>query len=93
MWRVKASSIGTADLIAKALTNEESDALELTFPVEPSGVKQTVSTSGVVTGPSASTTIDFPANTDAAAHDLHIQVSPSIAGTLFSALDYLTSYP
>ena len=93
LWRVKASSIGTADLIAKALTNEESDALELTFPVEPSGVKQTVSTSGVVTGPSASTAIDFPANTDPAAHDLHIQVSPSIAGTLFTALDGLTSYP
>ncbi|MFP5229353.1 MAG: alpha-2-macroglobulin family protein, partial [Acidobacteriota bacterium] len=93
LWRLKASSIGTADLIAKALTNEESDALELTFPVEPSGVKQTISRSGVVTGPSASTTIDFPANTDAAAHDLHITVSPSIAGSLFSALDYLTTYP
>ncbi len=93
LWRVKASAIGTADLVAKALTNEESDALELTFPVEPSGVKQTVSTSGVATGASASTTIDFPANTDPAAHDLHIQVSPSIAGTLFTALDNLTSYP
>jgi len=32
-------------------------------------------------------------NTDAAAHDLHIQVSSSIAGSLFSALDYLTTYP
>jgi uncharacterized protein YfaS (alpha-2-macroglobulin family) len=93
LWRVKASAIGTADLIAKALTNEESDALELTFPIEPAGVKQTVSRSGVATGASASTTTDFPANTDAAAHDLHITVSPSIAGSLFSALDYLTTYP
>jgi uncharacterized protein YfaS (alpha-2-macroglobulin family) len=93
LWRVKASAIGTADLVAKALTNEESDALELNFPIEPSGVKQTVSRSGVATGPSASTTIDFPVNTDAAAHDLHIQVSSSIAGSLFSALDYLTTYP
>jgi len=32
LWRVKASAIGTADLVAKALTNEESDALELNFP-------------------------------------------------------------
>jgi hypothetical protein len=93
LWRVKASAIGTADLVAKALTNEESDALELTFPVEPSGVKQTVSHTGVATGASASTTIDFPANTDPAAHNLHIEVSPSIAGSLFSALDDLTSYP
>jgi len=93
LWRLKASAIGTADLLAKALTNEESDAIELTFPVEPSGVKQTISRSGVATGNSASTVIDFPANTDPAAQQLQIEVSPSIAGSLFSALDYLTRYP
>ena len=93
LWRVKASAIGTADLLAKALTNEESDALELTFPVEPSGVAQAISHTGVATTGSASTTIDFPANTDPAAQQIQIEVSPSIAGSLFSALDYLTSYP
>ena len=30
-------------------------------------------------------------NSDAAAHSLRIEVSSSIAGSLFSALDYLTS--
>jgi alpha-2-macroglobulin len=93
LWRVKASAIGTADLLAKALTNEESDALELTFPVEPSGVQEIISHTGVATTNSASTTIDFPANTDPAAQQIRIEVSPSIAGSLFSALDYLTSYP
>ena len=48
LWRVKASRIGTARLLAKALTNEESDALELTFPVEPIGVPRTINTSGVI---------------------------------------------
>ncbi len=38
-------------------------------------------------------TSTFPATPIAAAHTLHVEVSPSIAGTLFSALDYLTSYP
>ena len=32
-WRVKARAIGNAVLTAKALTNEESDALEMTLPV------------------------------------------------------------
>ena len=41
----------------------------------------------------AATNIAYPANTDAAAHSLRIELSPSIAGSLFSALDYLTSYP
>ena len=49
LWRVKASRIGTARLLAKALTNEESDALELTFPVEPIGVPRTINNSGVIT--------------------------------------------
>jgi uncharacterized protein YfaS (alpha-2-macroglobulin family) len=94
LWRVKASHVGTASLLAKALTNEESDALELTFPVEPIGVPQTINTSGVIAdNGQGSTTVNFPANTDAAAHSLHLEVAPSIAGSLFSALGYLSSYP
>jgi uncharacterized protein YfaS (alpha-2-macroglobulin family) len=59
------------------------------------GVVQKLSQSGVIeeaNGQSV-TTITFPANTDVAAHSLHIEVSPSIAGSIFSALDYLTFYP
>jgi alpha-2-macroglobulin len=94
LWRVKASQIGTAHLLAKALTNEESDALELTFPVEPIGVPRTINTSGAIAqDEGAKTTIDFPANTDAAAHTLHLEIAPSIAGSLFSALQYLSTYP
>jgi uncharacterized protein YfaS (alpha-2-macroglobulin family) len=94
LWRVKASRIGSARLLAKALTNEESDALELTFPVEPNGVPRTINSSGVIAeNAPANATIDFPANTDPAAHTLHLEIAPSIAGSLFSALSYLTSYP
>jgi alpha-2-macroglobulin len=95
LWRVKASSIGEAKLLAKALTNEESDALEITFPIEPSGVRQNISRTGVISAaaPSTSININFPTDTDASAHGLQIEVSPSIAGSLFSSLDYLTSYP
>jgi alpha-2-macroglobulin len=93
-WRVKASQIGTGDLLAKALTNEESDALELTFPVEPIGVPRTINNSAVIADNSQSNTqITFPNNSDAATHTLHVEVAPSIAGSLFSALSYLTSYP
>jgi uncharacterized protein YfaS (alpha-2-macroglobulin family) len=94
LWHMKASRIGTADLLAKALTNEESDALELTFPVEPIGVPRTLNQSGAIAdNGQASAAINFPANTDPAAHTLHLEVAPSIAGSLFSALSYLTSYP
>jgi uncharacterized protein YfaS (alpha-2-macroglobulin family) len=94
-WRVKAHTTGTADLTAKALTNEESDALEMTLPVLPFGVKQRATGSGVVfsgTG-MGGWSYGYPAGTDPGTHGLTITVAPSVAGTVFEALDYLTGYP
>jgi uncharacterized protein YfaS (alpha-2-macroglobulin family) len=95
LWRLRGSQVGTAKLTATALTDAESDALELSFPVEPAGVLKTQAQSGVVkpAAERATTRIAFPANTDVAAHSLQVEVSPSIAGSLFSALDYLATYP
>ena len=95
LWRLKASQIGTATLLAKALTNEESDALEITFPVKPSGVPVTIGGNGAIEQPagSAQIPVNFPTTTDSAAHSVHVEVTPSIAGSIFPALAYLTSYP
>ncbi len=94
-WRVKAHTTGSAVLTAKALTNEESDALEMTLPVLAYGVKQRATGSGVVfSGPGQNQwSFNYPANSDAGARELTISVAPSVAGTVFDALDYLTSYP
>jgi hypothetical protein len=94
-WRVKAQTTGDAVLTAKALTNEESDALEMTLPVLPFGVKQRATGSGVVfsgAGQAAWSYI-YPGNSDAEARGLTVTIAPSVAGTVFDALDYLTSYP
>jgi hypothetical protein len=94
-WRVKARITGNAVLTAKALTNEESDALEATLPVLPFGVKQRAAGSGVVfsgDGQSRSS-FSYPAGADAGARGITITVAPSVAGTVFDALEYLTSYP
>ncbi len=95
LWRVKASQIGTATVLAKALSTQESDALEISFPVEPVGAVQKLSQTGAIEDANGQSTaaINFPSGTDAAARSLHIEVSPSITGSIFSALDYLTSYP
>jgi uncharacterized protein YfaS (alpha-2-macroglobulin family) len=94
IWRLHATQIRTAKLVATAITDAESDALELSFPVEPNGVAKDIAQSGVLSEPGAQAdrSIVFP-NSDPAAHSLRINVSPSIAGSLFSALDYLTSFP
>ncbi len=94
-WGMRADAVGTATLLGKALTNQESDALQVSFPVEPIGVPETINGGGIVSEADgrAELPVNFPANTDPAAHSVAIQVSPSIAGSLFSALDYLTSFP
>ena len=94
-WRVKAHIIGNAMLTAKALTNEESDALEMTLPVLPSGVKERAAGVGVVYSGAGQNawSYNFPASSDPGSRGLTITVSPSVAGTVFDALDYLTGYP
>lgn len=93
-YQLHATSIGNAKLTAKAITSEESDALEVTLPIEPAGVRETLAASGVLgNNGDRSTSVTFPAGTDAAAHTLRIEASPSVAGSLFSALDYLTTFP
>ncbi len=95
LWRLKASQVGTAKLTGTAITDVESDALEISLPVEPAGVAIPVPSSGVMTqaASQAGTSVAFPDGTDAAAHTMRIEVSSSIAGSLLSALDALTSYP
>jgi uncharacterized protein YfaS (alpha-2-macroglobulin family) len=94
-WRVKAHTTGNAVLTAKALTNEESDALEMTLPVLPFGVKQRAASSGVVFSGVGQNQwpYNFPPSSDAGTRGLTVTVAPSVAGTVFDALDYLTSYP
>jgi len=94
-WRVKARTVGNSVLTAKALTNEESDALEQTLPILPHGVKQRSAAAGVVFSGAGQNqwAYRYPDGTDPSAHQLIITVGPSVAGTVFSALDYLTSYP
>ncbi len=94
-WRVRATAIGEARLLAKALTNEESDAIELSLPVNPFGVRQALSQSGAITDPQGANKLDisYPQSSDPASHGLDISVSPSLAGTIFGALEYLTAYP
>jgi len=94
-WRVRAKSVRESVLVAKALTNEESDAMELTLPVNPVGVKQSDAKSGslVSVDQEEKALVTLPGNPDQSAPTLDITLSSSFAGSIFSALEYLTSYP
>src|SRR5581483_3353496 len=93
-WRVKAGQTLTATIEAEALTNEESDALQLDLPIHPPGVKIRDPHSGsILNSGSTSLTVNYPATSVTGSRSLEIRLTPSVAGSIFSALDYLTSYP
>ncbi|PYV93189.1 MAG: hypothetical protein DMG05_02330 [Acidobacteria bacterium] len=94
-WRLAAPEIGTLKLLAKALTDAESDAVEMELEIVPAGLRQTRGETTTLSEDNTEYTLslDLPAHANARARSLRIEVSPSLAGTLFGALDYLTSYP
>jgi uncharacterized protein YfaS (alpha-2-macroglobulin family) len=94
-WTIRAPKIGEAKFLGKALTDEESDALELTAPVRPWGLQLSAALSGSTAAPEAQTTekIVLPADINPEASSLRIDLAASVAGTLMSALDFLASYP
>jgi uncharacterized protein YfaS (alpha-2-macroglobulin family) len=94
-WQVTAQSVGEVKLLAKALTNTESDAVELPITVVPRGLHQVKNETASFSDENAekSFSLALPQNADPRARSLKIEVAPSIAGALFGALDYLTTYP
>jgi uncharacterized protein YfaS (alpha-2-macroglobulin family) len=93
-YRVRVLDVDSARVLGKALTDVESDAMELTLPVVPFGVKLAVSKSGsMAAGGDMSQSLTFPEGIETGTRKLAISVTPSIAGSIFAALDYLTSYP
>lgn len=94
-WQVSAPQTGQIQLLAKALTNTESDAVEMTLDVVPRGLHETKVERWTTTDDVAEQqfTLELPANADLNSRKLRIEAAPSIAGTMFGALDYLTTYP
>ena len=94
-WQISAPNVGEIKLLAKALTDTESDAVELPLTVVPRGLHQVKNESSTLSEENVDKTfsLDLPPNADARARSLRIEVAPSVAGTLFGALDYLTTYP
>ncbi len=92
-YRVRVKAGKEVTLLAKALSGQESDALELKLPVEPPGLDYVTSKSGVMESQtSEGAAMTFDGRSIPHTRTLELEVAPSVAGTLFSALDYLTSY-
>jgi len=94
-WRVKVLKEGEAVVRMKALTDEESDAMQMKFPVYVHGMLKTESWSGMipVDEQSGAITCTVPKERRPGESRLEIRYSPTLAGALVDALPYLASYP
>ncbi|MBX3413772.1 MAG: alpha-2-macroglobulin [Pirellulales bacterium] len=94
-WRVRVAREGEAVIRMKALTDEESDAVEQRFPVEVHGMLKTESYSGVLRPQEETGSFEIRVPSERRINDsrLEIRYSPTLAGAMVDALPYLVSYP
>ncbi|QDV18870.1 MG2 domain protein [Gimesia panareensis] len=94
-WRVKAARAGFAVIRMKALTDEESDAMQMTFPVKVHGILKTESFTGTIRPEDHSAQISFqiPGQRKTELSRLELRYSPSLAGAMVDALPYLIYNP
>ncbi len=94
-WRVKVVKEGEVTIRMKALTDEESDAMQLTFPVYVHGMLKTKLFSGVIRPNKTYAKIDVmvPAERRPEESKLEIRFTPTLAGAMVDALPYLVEYP
>ncbi len=94
-WRVKVVHEGQAVIRMKALTDEESDAAQMTFPAYVHGMLKTEAFAGVIRPDQekAQVVLRVPAERKPDQSRLEVRYSPTLAGALVDALPYLADYP
>jgi len=95
-WKIKVTNPnGFAKLTASALTNEESDAVEMKIPLQPHGLQLANYQSMDISDPEKSDYkfVTIPDYTDLRSTKLTLNVAPSLAATMLGALDELVGYP
>lgn len=93
-WPFKAQQVGTATVTGTATTPGDGDAVELSMPVLPYGLKREVGQSGsIASGGDRTIDVTIPEQSNPAARSIQIALAPSLAGSILSALDFLADYP
>jgi len=94
-WRVKVLNEGEVTIRMKALTNEESDAMEMKFPVFVHGIDKMVPYCGVIRPEQniQKFTIKVPKERRINDSRLEIRYSPTLAMAMLDAVPYLAEYP
>jgi uncharacterized protein YfaS (alpha-2-macroglobulin family) len=96
-WRVKVLKEGAARITVKALTDEESDAMQMGFPVLVHGITKQVATTGSMRPDEKRKTLtvrlQVPQKRREDLSYLEVKYAPSLVGAMMDALPYCIYYP
>jgi uncharacterized protein YfaS (alpha-2-macroglobulin family) len=92
---VRVAKPGTAVIRVKAITDEESDATQMNFPVYIHGMLKTDSFAGAMRNEDSIAKIAYTVPKERRVEDsrLEIRYSPSLASAMVDALPYMADYP
>lgn len=92
-WRIKVTGPEQARFLVSADGGPGGkDAMETTLPVQADAMKEVTAVAGM-TDQSDTATLNLPANAVPGSAMVEVTLSPSLAGPIFEALEYLTTYP
>ena len=93
-WTYSVNDVRPVTVTGQVTGNTAGDAMQVTIPVSPAGLQRNTGTSGaLVRGGQRELTLALPPGANAAGRSVRIALTPSLAGTMLGALDYLTSFP
>jgi hypothetical protein len=91
-WKARVRGAGKAKITVKALSDEDSDAMQLTIPVLPHGAMKWDSKGGIVDGKVVER-FRIPEGSVKDGSELVVVLSPTHASMVLDALEYLAGYP
>ena len=94
-WRVKVINEGEAVVRVKAITDDDSDAMEMRFPCYVHGMLKMDSFTGVIRPDKDFSKVVFNVPAERRVNDsvLEVRYSPTLAGAMVDALPYLVDFP
>lgn len=93
-WTFKANTVRSVSITGKATSTAAGDAMQTSLPILPAGLQRNSGRSGSVLDTSPRTfDLTIPPTANASGRSVRIGLTPSMAGTMLGALDYLTSFP
>lgn len=94
-WRVTVAEAGEAVIRMKALSDAESDAMQMSFPVKIHGIDKTESFSIALRPDEEEASFSFTVPEQRLPERSHIEFrySPTLAGAMIDALPYMLEYP